>query len=316
MLPPRAHDAAHVVAAQAGLLRGLGAGWRRIAAADDCVIVQVAETAALNPVSRAIDLITTPEAEIDRAAGRIVAEHRRGGAAIDVDPTIGVRVGEIGAGETVRLGHRKSVLEHDDIADPERVARVRATDRNADVARAVSLLEGDAWALLQQVLDREGGLILDALAAEGGDGLSRRLRQGAGPSVGCGFSLRCGSSLGRHDWYGCRRPRCDHSPSDGGFARRRFACRTFRPRGRHDHFGNAYRAGLRRSGRAALGRGGSRWADLRFWRLRRLRRWRRRILRLPRHWNKHDGNENHDEGKYWRMVARSDRHDTLSNLRH
>src|SRR5262245_27207082 len=82
-----------------------------IAPADDCVIVQVAETAALNPISRAIDLITTPEAKIDCAAGRIIAEHRRGGAAIDVDGTIGVRIGEIGAGETVWLRHRKSILE-------------------------------------------------------------------------------------------------------------------------------------------------------------------------------------------------------------
>jgi hypothetical protein len=80
------------------------------------------------------------------------------------------------------LRHRKSILQHDDIADPERVARVRATDRNADVARTVSLLEGDAWALLQQVLDREGGLVLDALAAESGDGLSRGFGRAPGPA--------------------------------------------------------------------------------------------------------------------------------------
>jgi hypothetical protein len=30
----------------------------------------------------------------------------------------------------------------------------------------------------------------------------RRLRQGAGSSVGCGRSFRCGRSLGRHNWYG------------------------------------------------------------------------------------------------------------------
>src|SRR5262249_56596276 len=80
--------------------------------AEDGVIIQVAETAALNSVSGAVDLVTTPQPEIDRTAGRIVAEHRRSGAAVDVDAAIGMGVDEIGAGEAVRLRHRKSILQH------------------------------------------------------------------------------------------------------------------------------------------------------------------------------------------------------------
>src|SRR5262249_58106468 len=147
--------------------------------ADDGVVVQVSETAALDAVSRAVDLITAPKAEIDRAAGGIVAEHRRRRAAIDVDAAIGMRIEEIGAGEAVRLRHRESILQHHDVADAEAVACVGPADGNPDVARAVALVEGDAGAFLQQVHDREGWFVLDALAADRGDGLSRRLWQGS-----------------------------------------------------------------------------------------------------------------------------------------
>jgi hypothetical protein len=90
---------------------------------------------------------------------------------------------EVGAREAVRLRHRKPVLEHHDVADAECIACVRAPDGNADVARAVSLLEGDAGAFLQQILDGKRRRILDALAADRSDGLSRRLRQRARPAV-------------------------------------------------------------------------------------------------------------------------------------
>src|SRR5262245_28740394 len=124
--------------------------------ADDRVVVHVSETAALGAVSRAVDLTPAPKAEIDRAAGGIVAEHRRSGAAVDVDAAVGMWVGEIGAGEAVWLCHRKSVLEHHDIADSESIACVGAADGDANVARTVPLLEGDTGTFLQQVLDREG----------------------------------------------------------------------------------------------------------------------------------------------------------------
>ena len=165
--------AAHIAAEQRA--------FERVAlAADDGVVVQIAEAAALDPVARAVDLAAAPEAEVDRAAGGIVAEHRRGRAAIDVDAAIGMRVDEVGAGEAVRLRHRKAVLQHHDVADAEAVARVGAADGDAEVARAVALLERDAGAFLQQVLDGEGGLVLDALAAHRGDGLTRWLRQRTG----------------------------------------------------------------------------------------------------------------------------------------
>jgi len=59
-----------------------------------------------------------------------------------------VRVGEIGTGEAIGLGHGKSVLEHHDVADAEGVARVGAADGNPNIAWAVPLLEGDAGAFL------------------------------------------------------------------------------------------------------------------------------------------------------------------------
>jgi hypothetical protein len=93
----------------------------------------------LDPVSRSIDLTTAPEAEVDRATGRIIAEHRGGRAAIDVDAAIGVRVSEVGAGEAIRLRHRKSILQHHDVANAEGVARVGAADGNPNIAWAVPL---------------------------------------------------------------------------------------------------------------------------------------------------------------------------------
>ena len=118
--------------------------------------------------------------EIDRPAGRIVAEHRRGGATIDLDPAVGVRVGKIGAGETIRLGHRKSVLQHHDIANAEAVAGVGAANGDSDIARPVALLHGDTWAFLEQVFDRKRRRIPDPFLGHRGDGLRGRLRDHVG----------------------------------------------------------------------------------------------------------------------------------------
>src|SRR5207302_4341259 len=69
--------------------------------ADDAPVVQIAEAAAFNAVEHAFDFPAMPYAEIDRTAGRIVAEHCRGGPAIDLDPAVGMWVGQVGAGEPV-----------------------------------------------------------------------------------------------------------------------------------------------------------------------------------------------------------------------
>ena len=108
------------------------------------------KTAAFHAVEHAVDLAAMPYSEIDRPAGSIVAEHRGGGAAINLDPAVGMWVGQVGAGETVGLGHRESVLEHHDIADAEAVAGVGATDGDPDIARSVALLHGYPWAFLHR----------------------------------------------------------------------------------------------------------------------------------------------------------------------
>jgi hypothetical protein len=280
--------------------------------ADERVVVHVAEAAALESVSRAVDLIAAPQTEIDRAAGRVIAEHRRRRPAVDVDGSIGVRVDEVGAGEAVRLRHRKPVLEHHDIAHAESVAGIRAADRNADVARAVSLLEGHAGAFLQQILDGEGGRVLDALAADRGDGLSRRLRQRAGPPVGSGRPLRCGRcGRLRRGGSGCRRRARrggdgrDYPPG-GGCAHRRRGRRRLRPRGRHHNFGNADRGRCRFCRRARLRGSGSRWLGVRLRCLVRFGGWRRRLLRSTWRRNQHGSHQKRGQRQHWQMFACSE----------
>jgi hypothetical protein len=209
------------------------------AAADDGKVIEIAEAAALATVPCAIDVAAAPEAEIDRAAGRVIAEHRRGRAAIDVGAAIGMRIHQIRSRKAVRLGDGEAVLQHHDVADAEAVPRIRAADGNADVARAVALLEGDARALLQQVLDGEGGLVLDALAAHGGDGLTRRLRQRARHAL----RLECRQRRHRRGQHRrcdrSRRPSCAH----GRTLWRRRGGSAFEPRRPHQHLGHGLRAG-------------------------------------------------------------------------
>ena len=184
---------------------------------------------------------------------------------------------------------------------------------DANVARTVTLLERDTRAFLQQLLDGEGRRVLDALAADRGDGLSRRLWQGSRCWAGFG-QARGGRSRYRR-WRGRR---CcglndggGRRSSRGDRARSRRLRGAFELRRRHDHFGNSNRARCR-GGRCAgcglgrcagLGRSGSRLIGVRLWRLRRFRWWRGRILRLPRHGNKHGAHEDHGKRQDWPMVA-------------
>ena len=187
---------------------------------------------------------------------------------------------------------------------------------------AVSLLEGDAGAFLQQLLDREGRFVLDALAADRGDGLSRWLRQGP----------RCWARFGRtHAGRCCCRRwgwrRCRRLDDGGGWRLNRGNCaRSGRLREafglwrRHDHLGNSNRAGrrrgrcrrsrCRRGGRAGRGFGwcaglgwsGSRLLGVRLWRARRFRWWRGGLLASPRHRNERGAHEQQGKRQYWPMV--------------
>jgi len=86
-----------------------------------------------------------------------------------------VRIGEIGAGQSIRLGDGEAVFFQDDIAHAEAVAGRRAANRNNDVARTVALLERHAGAVFQNV----------------GDGGERRVAKDR--RVYAGEGLACGS---------------------------------------------------------------------------------------------------------------------------
>jgi hypothetical protein len=89
-------------------------------------------------------------------------------------------VSEIGAGETVGLGHRESVLQHHDIADAEAVAGVGAADGDPDIARSVALFHRHPGAFLKKVFDRKRRCIPDPFLAYCRDGLRGRLRDDVG----------------------------------------------------------------------------------------------------------------------------------------
>jgi len=129
--------------------------------ADLGVLVEITESAGIAADIGTSDRASRAGVEVDGAAGRIIAEHRRGGPAEDVDRAVGVRVRQIGARQTVRLGHRKSVFEHLDIADAEAVSGVRAAYRYPDIARSVALLDRDPRALAQNIADRKCRLVLE-----------------------------------------------------------------------------------------------------------------------------------------------------------
>ena len=97
--------------------------------ADRGEIVEIAEGAELHAIFDAVDLLAGAGAEIDGAAIGEIAEQGRGRAAIDVDAGVGVRVGEVGARQAVGLGDRETVLQHDDVAHAEAVARGGTADR-------------------------------------------------------------------------------------------------------------------------------------------------------------------------------------------
>ena len=115
------------------------------------IIVEIAEAAAVDAVFDAVDRAARPGAEIERAAGRVIAVERRRRPPDDVDGAIGARIDQVAARQAVRLRHRKAVVEDHEVADAEAVAGVGAANRDAEIARAVALLDRYAGAVAQHV---------------------------------------------------------------------------------------------------------------------------------------------------------------------
>ena len=115
------------------------------------IIIEVAKTAAIDAIFGAVDRAARAGAEIQRAAGGIVAIERRRWPPDDVDGAIGARVDQVAAGKPVRLRDGKAVIENHEVADAKTVAGVGAADRDADIARPVALLHRYAGALTQHV---------------------------------------------------------------------------------------------------------------------------------------------------------------------
>ena len=115
------------------------------------VVGEIAEAAAIDAIFDAIDGAARAGAEIERAAGRVIAVERRRRTPDDVDRAIGARIDQVAAGKPVRLRHREPVLEDHDIADRKAVSGVGAADRDADIAGSVALLHRYAGALAQHV---------------------------------------------------------------------------------------------------------------------------------------------------------------------
>ena len=124
------------------------------------------------------------------------------GPRMHIDRAIGMRIGQIGPRKAIRLGYGKTILENLNIADSEAVLRVRTTDRNADIARAIALFHVDARTFPQHVEDREGLGVDHPVFRDGGFNLAKRcLVKGPWRRV----ELRLGGgAIGRH-WTGGRR---------------------------------------------------------------------------------------------------------------
>ena len=136
------------------------------------IVVEIAETAAIDAVFDAVDGPARAGAEIERAAGRIVAIERRRRPPDDVDRAIGARIDQVAAGKPVRLRDRKAVVEDHEIADAKTVAGVGAADRDADIARPVALLHRDAGALAQHVGHGDRRPVVELAAIDGRLGLA------------------------------------------------------------------------------------------------------------------------------------------------
>ena len=156
------------VAGEAGKLRPLADA---PAGQEDVAIVVAADVGGdLQPVK----VPPRPGIELHRPAGGVVAVERRRRTLDHVDARIGVRIGEVGPGEAVRLGHREVVLEDLDVADAEGLPRVRAADRDRLVAGAVARGEGDARRHHQDVADVDGRRVLELRGGDRHDGLPGR----------------------------------------------------------------------------------------------------------------------------------------------
>ena len=195
-------DRAGLIAGMAGRTIGAGeAAEHRIfiagpGMAERGVRVEIAIAAAIDSGLDALQVASTPRAEVDRPFDGIIAIARRGRAAHDVDRAISMRVGQIEPGKAVGLGDGKIILEHLDIARAEAVARVRAADRDSHIAWAIAANDGDAGGEFDDVGDGRGGRIAERGVGDGGVGLARdlgRQRQRAPGDDDVVGGCRCGA---------------------------------------------------------------------------------------------------------------------------
>jgi hypothetical protein len=148
--------------------------------ANDRPIIQVPEAAAFEPVDHPVDFSAPTQAEVDGAASRVVAEHRRRGSAIDIHAAIGMRVGEIDA--------RKAWLTVVTVCVTGCAITLGAPCGGGGPGCA----EGVAGGLLR----RGRGAVLRLAAGAGGGGTAA-VRAGAGVArfAGIGVTKTCGSGV-------------------------------------------------------------------------------------------------------------------------
>ncbi len=194
-----------VAASVAGKQRGLEVA--DLGATDE-IVVEIAEAASVDAIFEAVDLPARAGAEIQRAAGGVVAVERRRRTADHIDGTIGMRVDQVAAREAVRLRHREAVVKDHQVADAEAVAGVGAADRDAEITRSIALLDGNAGTAAQHIADRKRRPDVELAMIDGGLGLTGRgLVEIRGPrGDGDGLPLRGG----RH-----RASRHRHRPPSG-----------------------------------------------------------------------------------------------------
>src|SRR2546430_3844844 len=86
------------------------------------IIIEVAKTAAIDAIFGAVDRAARAGAEIQRAAGSVVAVERRRWPPDDIDGAIGARVDQVAAGKPVGLRDREAVVEDHEVAEAKTVA--------------------------------------------------------------------------------------------------------------------------------------------------------------------------------------------------
>ena len=78
-----------------------------------------------------------------------------------------MRIDKVAARKSIRLRDREAVLKDYQVANTEAVTGVGAANGNAEIARSVALLDGDAGTVAQYVTDRERRPVVELAAIDG-----------------------------------------------------------------------------------------------------------------------------------------------------